>query len=186
VGALASGRIEQEPDFTSQFVGEIRGELRRAHVAAEYRWDIKVLTDRGPGSQEKSYGADLLVVQSFNLTDYEITKGFLAQAKLEGKRNDRTDLVEQCDRMLGVSPDAFVFQYARSGISVISASAAVASQGQLDELRAKSFDDFLTDFMTSFIGDRRLDAATEETMRALLEERQARVGVLARLDETLA
>jgi hypothetical protein len=186
VGALASGRIEQEPDFTSQFVGEIRGELRRAHVAAEYRWDIKVLTDRGPGSQEKSYGADLLVVQSFNLTDYEITMVFLALAMLEGKRNDRTDLVEQCDRMLGVSPDAFVFQYARSGISVISASAAVASQGQLDELRAKSFDDFLTDFMTSFIGDRRLDAATEETMRALLEERQARVGVLARLDETLA
>ena len=183
VGALSTGRIEQEADLTSQFVGEIRGELRRGDFGSHYQWDIKVLTDRGPGAQEKTYGADLLVVQSFDLADYKLTKGFLAQAKLRDKRLDRPGLADQCQRMLRVTPDAFVFEYAKSGINVISASAAMASGGQLDQLRAKSFNDFLAEFMTSFIGDPRLDAATAEAMRTRLEEREARVGVFVRTEE---
>jgi len=173
---LDAGRIEQEPDFTSQFVAAVQGELRRAG-GEHYVWDLKVLTDRGRGSQESRYGADLLVVQHIDTDGYRVTKGFLAQAKLEGRRIKRQDLVAQCKRMLQATPDSFVFQYGSTGILVASASAASAAAGALEELRWKPFSEFLLDFMTSFVGDRRLRAATAEELESIMEEHRARMGL---------
>jgi hypothetical protein len=180
---LAASRIEQEPDFTSQFVAGMRGEFRRSGFE-QYNWDVKVLTDRGRGAQERTYGADLLVVQHFDSPDYRVTKGFLAQAKLGARRPAPRGIVEQCDRMLDVTPEAFVFRYDRTGIMVTSAAAAVASDGELDQLRWKPFSEFLLDFMTSFVGDRRLRAATVQELERLVAEHRARMGLHIRVDHT--
>lgn len=184
VSQLTAGRIEQEPDFTSQFVGEIRGEIRRAG-ASGYSWDIKVLTDRGRGAQERTYGADLLVVQHFETDDYRVTKGFLAQAKLEGRAARRAEMVRQCERMLAITPDAFIFRYGNGGIAVAAASGAVASSGAVNELRWKPFNDFLLDFLTSFVGDARLSAATAQELETLRAEHEARMALHIAVTEEL-
>jgi hypothetical protein len=173
---FAAGRIEQEPDFTSQFAGEARGTLSGAEING-FRWETKVLTDRGPGAQEKRYGADLLVVQHIDLPGYEVSKGFLAQAKLENRRQSSAMLTEQAEKMLRLTPESFLFLYGTSGIHVGSASAVQASQGNIRELRLKSMRGFLVDFLTSWVGDQRLSAAGVAQLEGLQEEHRARVAV---------
>lgn len=172
-----SGKIREEPDFTSQLIGQSHARLELSSLQGV---DISmvVLTSHGPGAQEKQYGADLLIALNLDLPGYQVSKGVLAQAKLDGKRLDRRRLRDQCDAMLSFTPDSFVMREHEGGVSFVPASAVSAAGAVVDELREKSLADFTHDLMTSFVGDRRLGVTVDQDLDEVLEELGTRFGVI--------
>jgi hypothetical protein len=116
VQALQSGRVEHEPALTDRMLGAVEDRLRDFSTNG-ISWSAKTLTDRGPRSQEATYGADFMGVLNVNLPEIQISKGFLAQAKLirDDGYLDIERLGEQCRKMLALSPDSFVFFYSYAG-----------------------------------------------------------------------
>ena len=130
----------------------------------------------GPGrkAEEKHYGADFFGVLDIKLRDYETNKGFMVQAKRAepGKRFSRKEwgrLLLQCDKMLRITPAAFVFVYSRmAGIRVIPANSIVGCTDQVPlNLYNRGVQTFFEDHLKSFIGDRRLCAPTLEVLACL-------------------
>src|SRR5437588_5223469 len=80
-GSLVERTVEQEPAFTDRMLGRIE-QLMDGYEVNGVRWSAKTLTDRAPGAQEKTYGADFMGVLQISLIDYHVNKGFLAQGKL--------------------------------------------------------------------------------------------------------
>jgi hypothetical protein len=129
--SLIDGRVEQEPAFTDRLLGRIEEAMREFELHG-VRWTAKTLTDRAPGAQEKTYGADFLGVLRISLEDYAVSKGFLAQAKLiepedSMSRRDFDRMEQQCRDMLELSPDSFVFLYSLSDIRVVPALSLVSA-----------------------------------------------------------
>jgi hypothetical protein len=96
------------------------------------RWTAKTLTDRAPNAQEKTYGADFCGVLDIARPDYNVKKGFLAQANLiEPGAWIRTDEFErmqrQCHNMLSISPESYVFLYSKEDIRVVPAVLVISS-----------------------------------------------------------
>jgi hypothetical protein len=152
-------------------------------------WRRKVLTAAGPGSQERRFGADFLGVLTIDLPDYRVQKGFLAQAKLVRKgwalpRHEYRRTAGQCDRMLGLSPDSFLFLYTPRGVWVASAKAVVANKGEeLDGLFTRSIGSFFELHFGSYIGDRKISASTPTTLEGLVRRTDVRRGIELRLSE---
>lgn len=96
------GIVREEEDFTSAMLGEIRSGLRRVHVRG-VAWDAAVLRKQ---SEESQVGADLIGILEVELAAYQVTKGFLAQAKLIGDRRQvrKPKLLAQCRDMLDLTP----------------------------------------------------------------------------------
>jgi hypothetical protein len=113
VRALADSRVEQEPAFTDRMLGHIE-EAMNGYVTKGVRWTAKTLTDRGRNSQEQEFGADFAGVLDIDLEDFNVKKGFLAQAK-KVEPFDRVSNSElqrmsvQCNQMLQYTPDTFLF-----------------------------------------------------------------------------
>src|SRR2546426_425594 len=104
------------------------GEYRTRGV----RWTAKTFTSQGPKAQERTFGADFMGVVEFNLPEYQVTKGFLAQAKRVEHGEHITPrewnrMVEQCKQMLSITAECFVFVYARTGIIVVPALAIASA-----------------------------------------------------------
>jgi hypothetical protein len=178
IDAYRRSRVTDEPHITDRLLGAIESRisnLRFGPVASStwgggfrsaISWQAMTLRS-GPRSaaHEKQYGADLLGVFSADLPNYKVAKGFLAQAKRAEPRTDfsRAEwhrLVDQCERMLSNTPDAFVIAYSKKqGVRFFSALAVTALNGRdLFELYSMSTRAFFERHLQSFIGDRRLDA----------------------------
>jgi len=177
---LSDRLVEQEPDLTGRLLGRIAHAMDGFQTKG-VKWTSKVLTAHGPGAQEKEYGADFLGVLEINLPHYAVRKGFLAQAKLveplEGfSSGEFTRMKEQCERMLELSPDSFVFHYSSNGIRVIPATAVVGSiepNAPFDPrgVYSRSVATFYEDHFASFIGDPRISEPTIETLERLRTHR---------------
>src|SRR2546428_6571347 len=72
--------VEEETDFTAEMLGRMKESMQGYHTRG-VRWTAKILTSHRPASQETTFGADFIGVVSFDLPDYKVAKGFLAQAK---------------------------------------------------------------------------------------------------------
>jgi hypothetical protein len=143
VRALADSRVEQEPAFTDRMLGHIE-EAMNGYVTKGVRWTAKTLTDRGRNSQEQEFGADFAGVLDIDLEDFNVKKGFLAQAK-KVEPFDRVSNSElqrmsvQCNQMLQYTPDAFLFLYSIQGVSVVPAVSVVSAHfSNPHELYARS------------------------------------------------
>lgn len=172
VDEYAEGIIREEPDFTSSMLQTIKERLNGKTVKGIV-WQSVVTTSHGPNSEEKPTGADFMGVLSINLPDYNVNKGFLAQAKrakrLYGK--EITELKKQCDRMLNITPESYVFLYSKDGVRVLPAiSVLSANVSDLTELYNRSIQRFFELHLESFIGDRRLSSASAEQIELLLKE----------------
>jgi hypothetical protein len=178
VDALRNQRINQEPDFTSRMVQAIAMTVDGMETNG-IRWDAKVLSDRGRGSEESQYGADFWGIADIRLNDFRVSKGFLAQAKrLEPGQGfpprDWNDLQSQCRRMLDVSPDSFIFLYSVTGVSVVPAiSIEGADRTNPHELPSRLADFYLLHF-EGFVGDRDLGAPHIGILERLRRQREAR------------
>lgn len=94
------------------------------------------------------------------------------------------DLVEQCENMLRVTPDSFVFVFHDEQVGVVSASAIRALQSkppnshEQSPIGTKRLDDFFVHLADSFIGDPKLSAADNDSIRALAVANRAPTGLL--------
>ena len=177
---LEQGRAQQEPAITDRFIAYAQMQLNGQSLAG-VRWTAVTLPDRGPNSAESQIGADLLSVVRFELPDFSVTKGFLAQAKLveptsSFSASESKSLKVQCEKMLLVSPASFVFLYSlQSGVQVIPAIEVVGARDcNPHELTARSIPQFFTEHFECFIGDRKFAAADKKQLDSLREEFHAR------------
>lgn len=178
VEALKDKRIEQESAFTERMLGKIE------HVMTDFdikgvRWTAKTLTDRGRNAQEKKYGADFMGVLNIILPNFKVSKGFLAQAKLlkpygylppqEIKR-----MKDQCEQMLQLSPDSFIFLYSFKGVVVVPAISIVSTHANPYELYNRNVARFFEEHFESFIGDPRISTPSVSKLEELMAEYNAR------------
>lgn len=189
IEAFREGRVEQEPALTDRMLGGIEEAMREFHVKG-IKWNAKTLTDRGRGSQEKQYGADFAGVLSIELPGFQVKKGFLAQAKIIEpggyiSGNIFNSMREQCEKMLTMTPDSFVFLYSKKEIVVVPAvSIAGAEYVNPHDLYSRSIARFFEEHFQSFIGDRRISSPTPDTLEELRREVNSRslLYLEARLD----
>jgi hypothetical protein len=177
--AFRQGRIEHEPAMTDRMLGAIEESLSNFHYKG-ISWRAKTLTDRGAGSQEAKYGADFMGVLDIALPNFSVTKGFLAQAKLirNGNSGDLTELKRQCEKMLNLSPDSFVFLYGDNGVRVVPAVSVVGSNLDPLFLYHRSAQRFFEEHLQCFIGDRHISAPTSITLVELHERFHARSAIV--------
>ena len=179
VDDYAGGRIREEPDFTSRMLQAIERELNGKTIKGIF-WQALATTSHGPNTEEKATGADFMGVLNINLPDYRVCKGFLAQAKragrLSGQEMDR--LRTQCENMLNLTPESYVFLYKRDGVRVLPAiSVLSANVSDLTELYNRSIQRFFELHLESFIGDRRLSSPSADQFNAILKEYRIRQGL---------
>jgi len=179
VKALYEKRVEQEPAMTDRMLGAIEESMHGKNIKG-IKWEAKTLTDRGRGAHEKTYGADFMGVLNIDLPDFKVSKGFLAQAKLiKAKKYDLKELKSQCEKMLTLSPDSFVFFYHTNGIRVVPAIAVVGSKiDPYSLLYNHSAQRFFENHLECFIGDRTISSPTPDTLMTLLEKFNARSALL--------
>jgi hypothetical protein len=188
--SLNTGDIQQEPHFTDRMLGRIE-EAMEDYVVKGVRWTAKTLTDHGRKTQEIKYGADFLSSVEFDLPSYAVKKGFLAQSKLiepdayfAPSEYDR--LKDQCDKMLRLSPESFVFLYHRDGITVVPAQSVASSRGRMNPhtLYGRDISRFFEEHFQCFLGDARLNSSRIDTLDKLHELADARA--MLRLKATTA
>jgi hypothetical protein len=145
------------------------------------RWEAMTLR-AGPGSaaHERRFGADIMGVFTAELRRYKTSKGFLAQAKrLEPcaplSSGEWRRLQSQCDKMLAITPDAFLIAYSSvRGVRFISARAVTDYIGRdAFDLYDISVMFFFEKHFESFIGDSRLDKPDIRTLENLYIEMPA-------------
>lgn len=172
---LNEGLVEQEPHVTDRMLGRIM-ESVNGHRSKGVIWKAKTLTDHGPGSQERKYGADFVGVLDVDLPTFKVKKGFLAQSKLlkdaTMPASEFTRLKEQCEQMLDLSPEAFVFLYSRDGIRVVPAVDVIgvsnASEAfDPEAVYSRKLRSFYEAHLTCVIGDRKIHEPSIEMLRSL-------------------
>jgi hypothetical protein len=172
VDDFAGGQIQEEPDFTSRMLQAIQRELNGKAVKG-ILWQSLVTTSHGPNAQERATGADFMGVLSINLPNYRVCKGFLAQAKRADRMGgqEMTRLQNQCENMLNLTPESYVFLYKIDGVRVLPAISVLSARVRgLTELYNRSVQRFFELHLESFIGDRRLSSASADQLDGLLEE----------------
>lgn len=186
--AYRKERVTDEPHVTDRLMGAIEESVSNQVTSGvllpfgggfrmPLRWEAKTLrASSGAAAEEKRHGADILGVLTVELRDFKTSKGFLAQAKRAepGKPLGRSEwhrLQDQCDKMLAVTPDAFLLVYSKQrGARFISANSVVSYAGDdAFDLYDMSVRTFFEKHLQCFIGDRRLDSpeiATLDRLRA--------------------
>lgn len=124
------GNLPDEPTFTGALVARLQDALNGKQTSGIF-WSARVLSNHGPGAEEKVYGADFLGVLYMDIPSLSVRKGFLAQAKRQepGSRlsgQEWSRLIDQCRTMLQFTSESFVFVYSISGVSVVPATTVVS------------------------------------------------------------
>jgi hypothetical protein len=165
--------VEHEPEFTGEMLGRMK-QAMHGYISRGVRWTAKILTSQGPKAQEKTFGADFMGVVEFDLPEYRVTKGFLAQAKrIEHDQRvtpgEWTRMVEQCKEMLAVTTECFVFIYARSGIIVVPALTIASATAPTNphEFYSRTALRFYKDHFECCVGDRAISSADIRTLERL-------------------
>jgi hypothetical protein len=190
IDAYRRSKLTDEPNITDRLLGAIESRVRHLSfgpvlssgrgggIRRGISWEaMTVRSGSRSAAHEKEYGADILGVFTANIPNYAVSKGFLAQAKRAepGSNFSRAEwarLVVQCEKMLKITPDAFVIAYSkRAGVRFFSALAASAMSGRdLFELYSMAPRSFFERHFQSFIGDRRLDKPDISVLRSLHAE----------------
>lgn len=158
------GRRVDEDDLTGILVGRLDAALEGE--IGGLKWDCTILRHRrGSAAEEKEIGADLLLHVKMNTPTQTYSKGLLVQAKKVGpdrnmSRQEHTDLVKQCEKMLAITPAAFVFDYGNGNVRCGPASRiAGATSHELYRICGWTSYRFFLEFFRSPIGDPRITSA---------------------------
>lgn len=162
------GEVQIETDFTSKMLQAIKDDMNGFHTH-DIAWRGMVLN---PSTQENQYGADFLGVLSVNLDEFQVNKGFLAQAKrIQNDRSvDMKTLKGQCKRMLRYTPDSFVFLYKETGVRIVPAIGVVSLNSHnlsVTELYSRSPQSFFEEHFECFVGDRKISTPTADALAEL-------------------
>jgi hypothetical protein len=180
---LRDGCVEQEAPFTDRLITNIQNQLDGKTIKGIH-WRAKTLTDRGKESQESIFGADFLGVLTLELQDLHITKGFFAQAKLIRRTKKLTKLSEfkrlqeQCQKMLKITPDSFVFIYSKRGIKIIPALSILGTTLEnINSLSKRTIGRFFREYVECFIGDSKFRDFSLDNFYKMAEEYKVRQGI---------
>jgi len=183
---MIEGDVEDEPTLTGSFVENLRRIFEDVPIINNYDLRIRVLRGIGREAPENKFGADICVIFSVNEDDYELSKGFLMQAKWADRYNINVNgfgyhrpsfsmndefrrMQGQCNDMLMITPDSFVILYSINGFTIVPASSisGIRKQKGRIQLYSKHVHDFFKEFIMSFIGDSRLSAPDDDTLEKL-------------------
>lgn len=195
IEGIEEGRIETEPSVTDRFLEAVEDVFEKHGKDEKIIFKARTLRDRGKKAPEKEFGADFCGVLDVQLENYKQRKGFLSQAKREGygvtvrrtrygltavgfdQNKEFERLNDQVDQMLAITPDSFVFVYSQDGFVVVPASSIEGLETGA-ELYGKRVDRFFKEYLMCFIGDHRLKAWDNSSLRALREESNARTAIM--------
>ena len=171
--------LPDEPTVTSALVTRFRDALD-GYERAGIRWSAKILSSHGHGAAEGIFGADFLGVLRIEFPEFQIGKGFLAQAKRQNEGTKLSSkewarLVEQCKKMMKYSNASFVFIYSLNGFFVVPAVSVLACRGpeDLHTLHPMRIHHFYKHHFRCFVGDYDIRYSTP----SILEELRYRNGL---------
>jgi hypothetical protein len=158
--------VYDEDDVTGFLVGCLQTTFHGARLG---RIDLSASVlrhRRGIAAEESRYGADLLVHVTMDTPTQKYSKGVLVQAK-KSEPDDtwsgrkRGILVDQCNKMLAVTPAAFVFNYSERGIRCGAATrvAGATSAFSIAYLCGWTAYRFFLELFRCPIGDPRISSA---------------------------
>lgn len=158
------GLVTDEDDLTGVLVGNLDAEFDQS--ISGIHWQSSILRHRrGSAAEEKRIGADIVIHVGLKLPIQTYSKAVLIQAKRHEpgtliSEADQAALVAQCDKMLSITPAAFVFNYSTHGMRCGSASKIFGSKNRdlYDACCWTSYRFFL-ELFRSPIGDPRLTSA---------------------------
>jgi hypothetical protein len=134
IAAYDDDTVSYERGITDGLAVSLRDALNQQ--IEHLTWRSHVLRDtRGKGGEESKVGADLLMHVSFKTPEITYSKGLLIQAKRvepsqQMARDEYDELIDQCNKMLGITTAAWVFDYAHGSIRCGPASAIVGSNNR--------------------------------------------------------
>ncbi|WP_316204514.1 hypothetical protein [Bradyrhizobium sp. SZCCHNS3051] len=135
IAAYDDDTISYERGITDSFAVLLRKALNNQIENLVFR--SHVLKDTtGSGAEESQIGADLLIHVEFKTPELSYSKGILVQAKRvePGERMPKTkheELVDQCKKMLSISPASWIFDYAHGGMRCGPAAAIATSNNMM-------------------------------------------------------
>jgi len=182
IEGIQEGRIEEEDSVTDRFLNEMEHVFEEQGQRGGIQFRARKLQGRGKDSPEKLYGADLCGVLNIDVPNLQQSKGFLSQAKMEGRGisarvgfptrvafpSSDQHLSEQVGKMLDITPDSFVIVYSDSGFVVVPAS-SVQGLKHTDNLYGKPVKLFFQEFLMCFIGDPHLNGWSNAKLEELRE-----------------
>jgi hypothetical protein len=87
-------------------------------------------------------------------------------------------LRDQCQKMLIVTPDSFVFLYSKQAIRIVPASSIVGTSAEhLNSLSTRTIGRFFAEYVECFVGDPKFNAPTLEAFYAVAERYEVRQGL---------
>ena len=128
------GGITEEEDITGTLGGQLGARLRGQ--IAGLTWDTTILRRRrGRAAEEKRIGADMIIHVQLDAGIEHYSKGVLIQSKriergASMSADDHADLVGQCNKMLAVTPESFVFDYTTRDVRCGAAARIVGRQSR--------------------------------------------------------
>lgn len=166
----ADGYVTDEDDITGVLIGRLDAAFDEN--IGGVNWSSSVLRHRkGVAAQEKKAGADMLIHVSIKTPQLTYSKGVLIQSKrvddgVEMTVGSHKELLSQCDKMLDITSDAFVFNYTKSGMRCASANRISGSSSRIlnDSCNLTSYRFFLELFRCT-TGDRRITSAKFEDLQ---------------------
>lgn len=160
MAGYSGGNYEDEDDMTGVLVGALS-----AHIGMQggpIRWNAKVMRHRrGVAAEESVSGADLLIHISLSTPELKYSKGVLVQAKrtepdLPMTNGEHKRLLDQCDKMLAITPDAFVFNFSKRKMRCGSALRVKGSSTDLVAACPLTPYRFFLEFFRCTTGDQRI------------------------------
>ena len=174
--------VHDEDDFTSRLADRIERGVDGALVGG-MNWEVvtRKFPWRGKGSEESKYGADLGLVLRMSGRGFDVTKGYLIQAKMIPslafelpKRplfSTEDRVFDQCRKMLAVTPESYVWFYSPTGLSILRAGSMVDTDpDQISQMRRQNLHGFMTRAFMSWNGDYRFGDVGKTRIEHLLEE----------------
>ncbi|MGG4604634.1 hypothetical protein ACLPHM_07565 [Paenalcaligenes sp. Me131] len=160
----ASGYITDEDDITGALIGRLDAAFDEN--IGGVNWSSSILRHRkGVAAQEKKTGADMLFHVSIETPQLTYSKGVLIQSKrvddgVEMTASSHKELLSQCDKMLNITPDSFIFNYTKSAMRCASANRIAGASNRIlnDSCNLTSYRFFLELFRCT-TGDRRITSA---------------------------
>jgi hypothetical protein len=166
--------IHDEDDITGVLLGSLQTRLDQ-YVIDGVTLSASILRHRrGVASEERRYGADMLIHVRMNTPTQAYSKGVLIQAK-RSEPSDywstraRAELIDQCNRMLAVTAAAFVFNYRDSEMRCGAATRVAGANApqSLNYLCGWTAYRFFLELFRCPIGDPRITSARVDELALL-------------------
>lgn len=166
----AHGHVTDEDDITGVLIGRL--DTAFDGNIGDINWSSSILRHRkGLAAQEKKVGADMLIHVAIKSPQLTYSKGVLIQSKrvddgVEMTASSHKDLLRQCDKMLEITPDSFVFNYTKTGMRCGSANRIAGASSRIlnDSCNLTSYRFFLELFRCT-TGDRRITSANFDDLK---------------------